>query len=189
MKNIFLLFAILITSCNNHRSGKFETNSNNITNSNSTNSSRNLVNPNDFDPNSIQITPYYDSLVDSTFSKYKLSEIDLKTLKQIFSDPNPDPEDKADQVCGTVSKKCKWCGKTFEIETKYITYKSTLNMFTNPLIQIGMTFSTLFGLDGTFGDQLHVMCSKFRKGTRYECSSDFTASDYCSPKCERESKY
>jgi hypothetical protein len=190
MKYLYFLICIIFlnTSCKNQRSGNFVSNSD-VLNSNQSNGGKDQLNQINFNPNSIQITHHYDSLVDSTFSKYKLSDLDLTTLKQILSDPNPDPEDKADEVCGSISKKCKWCTNSYLIDSKYITYKSTLNMFINPLIQMGMIFSTLFGLDAGVGDQLHVMCSKFRKGIRYECSTVFTSSDYCSPKCERESKY
>jgi hypothetical protein len=183
---IFIISSLFVISCNSNKSGHF-VNKSNL----DPNEVNNLGLPkieHDLDPNKIEISHFYDSLVDSTFLKYRLSDLDLKTLKQILSDPNPDPDDKADKVCGNISKKCQWCGKTFQVESKYITYRSTLNMFINPLVQIGMVFSTLFGLDSGVGDQLHVMCIKFRKGIRYECISDLTSSDFCSLKCEKESR-
>lgn len=185
-KLLILFFFFLFVACKNNRSGHYSNYSNHDSNVNTNSESKNS--PTKFDTNLIEISHYCDSLVDSTFSKYRLTELDKKTLKQILSDPNPDPEDKADQVCGTKSKKCNWCGKIFQVETKYITFKSTLNLFINPVVQIGMIFSTLFGLDGGVGDQLHVICVKFRKGIRYDCVNDFSASNFCSQKCERESR-
>ena len=136
----------------------------------------------------ITITSEASKTIDENFGDYNLQQSDLQTLKKILSDPNPDPENKAGQSCGTSIKKCKWDNASFEVQTNYITYQTIIEMLSNPFAQMGLAFTKILGKDDELKNQIHQLCTQFDNGTRYECSEGMSASDYCSEKCKYEAK-
>lgn len=136
----------------------------------------------------ITITSDASKTIDENFGNYNLQQSDLQTLKKILSDPNPDPENKAGQICETNVKKCKWDNESFEVQTNYITYQAIIEMLSNPFAQMGLGFTKILGKDDELKNQIHQLCIQFENGNRYECSEGMSASDYCSEKCKYEAK-
>jgi hypothetical protein len=136
----------------------------------------------------IIIKPEAEKIVNETFSDYDLSESDINTLKEILSDPYPDPENKSGQNCGTITKNCKWDNRSFDVQTNYMTYQSLIELFSNPLGQLGIGLVSAFGGKEQIKLQIHELCEKFNDGNRYDCSEEIGSSEYCSEKCKYESK-
>lgn len=183
-----LIFLVknFVNSNNSSRTQQVEQNTNNNYSSSQSGQGTTGSNTHNYS-NNITITPEAENEVDSNFNKFNLSRDDLNTLKQILSDPNPDPENKNGTNCGLMTKKCEWCGRDFDVQQQYITVKKLIGYIDNPFSGLVIAFGTALGKENKLGSELHEMCVKFREGDKYKCD-DYNSSNYCSEKCEHEYK-
>lgn len=126
--------------------------------------------------------------IDSAFGQFNLSDEDMVVLKKIYADPDPDPENKEGLNCGYEIKRCKWCGNEFQVTQGFVTYKSLIEKFTNPITSWAIELGSLFGgFKNTIPPLLHKLCNNFRVGIKYDCA-DTDDDDYCSERCRWEAK-
>jgi len=195
MKNYRILYTLilcLLISCDTDQVGSANREKSSFQESNNSASDDKKKSPMGNNRNyTIVITQQASSTVDSTFSEFGLNNEDLNTLKEILSDTEPDPENKSGTDCGVITKQCKWCGKDYEVQEHFTTYKNFVEMCTNPFAQIGLFFVGIFSQNQKIevAEYVHKFCEKFRNGEKYTCTTDIGASDYCSRKCEYEDKH
>jgi hypothetical protein len=127
-------------------------------------------------------------IIDSTFAMLQLSQKDLNTLKNIYYEPNPDPESKEGEICGTAEKSCKWCSASYSINMVYVTFKSIIEKLTNPFGKFALDVGLIFGDSSELKTEIEKACEQYRNGQNYECADDERTGEFCSLKCKNEYK-
>jgi hypothetical protein len=127
--------------------------------------------------------------VDKAFEAYGISKTDINILKNIYYDPNPDPENKVGLNCGTIAKNCKWCSNTFTIEQQFTSYKSTIELLVSPFGNFALIMGGMFDNNASIKNQIHQMCNNYVNGEKYACEVVSNASEFCSLKCANQFKY
>ncbi len=127
--------------------------------------------------------------VDKAFEAYGISKTDINILKNIYYDPNSDPENKVGLNCGTIAKNCKWCPNTFTIEQQFTSYKSTIELMVSPIGNLALIMGGMFDNNASIKNEIHQMCNNYVNGEKYACEVVSNASEFCSLKCANEFKY
>jgi len=128
-------------------------------------------------------------IIDKTLAPYKLSNYDLNIIKNIYYDPNPDPESKEGTICGSTTRNCKWCSNSYNVDQKFTTYKSLIQQFTNPITAYSMFLASALTNSDEMKNAFHEICNNYINGKKYVCDTDFNPSEFCSLKCANEYKY
>lgn len=114
-----------------------------------------------------------------------LSGDEILKIKKILSDPNPDPENKSNDICGQTLHNCKWCGSDYYVSAYYQTIQEYINYAI--LLDRAISFPKMFGFDRQ--KEYRTLISSYENGNKYTCVSGNDNGGYCSNKCKEEEKY
>ena len=129
--------------------------------------------------------------------KKQLTSEENTFLRKVLDSYDEDPSGKIGVNCGIGTATCKWCGRNFRYQKVYQSRVAVLKQFENPLVNafegiyvaFGVPMAKAAGVDviGQMATEVKQSLREIKNGNIYECGG--TVPDFCSQKCEYESKH